>query len=528
MASENGVRYTPDAARRSPDRPDTAAGPYVMVNGQPRTIGAVGGHVTLLEWLRASGFTGCKEGCAEGECGACAVLVNKPDGDRSRWTAINSCLVPAAGFASQEVVTAEGIGLPGELHPVQREMAERGGSQCGYCTPGFIASMASEYYRPDRTPTGFVERAPEAEPDAGDERSVLQNDSGPTDPANAPDHEHGPNGFDLHALSGNLCRCTGYRPIRDAAYAVGEPDAGDPLFVRLSRPALAVVATRIGSDQGEFVRPESLGEALQLLAENPTARMVAGSTDWGVELNIGHVRAELSVGIDRLPELSGLRISDDVIDIGAAATLTEIERGLAGRVPLLADLFPQFASRLIRNGATLGGNLGTGSPIGDAAPVLLALDASLVLVSRTGERQVRLSEYFTGYRQSVRRPDELIKIIRIPLPLARITGFHKITKRRFDDISSVAVAFALTLNGDTVTDIKIGLGGVAATPLRALATEQALTGRVWRADTIDAAAPLLAAEGTPISDHRASSAYRAAMLGSALRKFHDHNALERI
>ena len=185
---------------------------------------------------------------------------------------------------------------------------------------------------------------------------------------------------------------------------------------------------------------------------------MAGSTDWGVELNIRHSRAALTIGIDRLTELRQLVVGNDRIDIGAALTLSEIERGLAGRVPLLAELFPQFASRLIRNGATLGGNLGTGSPIGDSPPALLALDASLVLASREGEREVALSEYFTGYRQTVKRPGELIKVIRIPLPVAPISAFHKIAKRRFDDISSVAVGFALRLDGGTVEDIKIGLG----------------------------------------------------------------------
>ncbi len=462
-------------------------------------------------------------------------MVARPDGDdATRWTAINACLVPAAGFENQEVVTAEGLGAPDSLHPVQREMADRGGSQCGYCTPGFICSMASEFYRPDRRPTadGEAERTAETEPQTSGAAAARQhNGSDPTAPGHAPDHEHGPNGFDLHALSGNLCRCTGYRPIRDAAYALGSPAAGDPLYTRMDRPAPAATRTRIGSSQGDFVRPGDLTEALRLLAENPAARLVAGSTDWGVELNIRHARAGLTIGIDRLAELRGLDIGDDWIDIGAGLTLTEVERGLAGRIPLLAEMFPQFASRLIRNGATIGGNLGTGSPIGDTPPALLALDAHLVLASGDGDRQVPLSAYFTGYRQSVKRPDELIRTVRIPLPLAPVTAFHKIAKRRFDDISSVAVGFALRLGdpaaGDTgapdVADIKIGLGGVAATPLRATATEAALNGQPWGRDVIEVAADVLAREATPISDHRASARYRTAMLRESLLKFHAQN-----
>src|ERR1700689_1848350 len=191
-----------------------AVKPQLVVNGRTRELGEVGGHVTLLEWLRADGLTGCKEGCAEGECGACAVLVARPEGaDRTRWVAINACLVPAAAFDQQEVVTAEGLGRPGQLHPVQREMAVRGGSQCGYCTPGFICSMAAEYYRPDRRPAGTTVNGsggPWVNGSSAPPNGSGVNGAGPADhehgPTGAADHEHGPNGFDLHALSGNLCR----------------------------------------------------------------------------------------------------------------------------------------------------------------------------------------------------------------------------------------------------------------------------------------------------------------------------------
>jgi xanthine dehydrogenase small subunit len=484
--------------------------PGLTVNGRIRALVDVGGHVTLLEWLRAIGLTGCKEGCAEGECGACAVLVNRPDDHAgSRWTAVNACLVPAAAFDGQEVITAEGLGTPAALHPVQRQLADRGGSQCGYCTPGFVCAMAAEYYRPDRASltVGLTPSRPDTD---GHGRPST-------------DHEHGPNGFDLHALSGNLCRCTGYRPIRDAAYALSVPESSDPLWTRRERPAPEPVATRIRGEHGDFVRPLALAEALDLLADNPDARLLAGATDWGVDLNLRHVRAGLTIAIDRLPELRHLSVGHSVIEIGAALTFSEIERGLAGQVPILDELFPQFASRLIRNGATLGGNLGTASPIGDAPPVLLALESSLVLASRTGEREVELADYFTGYRQTVKRPDELIKAIRIPLPLAPVSAFHKIAKRRFDDISSVAVAFALRLAGGTVERIRIGLGGVAAQPIRALATEEALTGRPWTAETVRDASVVLGGEGTPITDHRASAPYRAATLRTSLLKFHAAN-----
>jgi xanthine dehydrogenase small subunit len=278
------------------------------------------------------------------------------------------------------------------------------------------------------------------------------------------------------------------------------------------------VPTVLECDGQTFVRPATLAEALELLRARPDAVVVAGSTDWGVEVNIRGRRAEYVVAIDRLPELRGLRVEPDRIEIGAALTLTEIERSLRGTVPLLAELFPQFASRLIRNGATLGGNLGTGSPIGDAPPALLALGASLVLSDADGEREVALAGYFTGYRRSVLRPGELIRAIRIPRPLAPVTGFHKIAKRRFDDISSVAVAFALDISDGVVRSARIGLGGVAATPIRAYETEAALTGLSWSRETVEAAARVLAGEGTPMSDHRASAEYRSAMLGQSMLK----------
>ena len=487
--------------------------PTITVNGAARQVEGVEPHVTALDWLRDQGLTGAKEGCAEGECGACAVLVARPDGEHSRWTALNACLVPALSLDGQEVVTSEGLGTPDDLHPVQREMAVRGGSQCGYCTPGFVCSMAAEYYRPDRAVTDPAKTRP---PRAS--RGAAAPDRIKVDPAHNGSSEHGANGFDLHALSGNLCRCTGYRPIRDAAYALGQPAQGDALAARCAGRAPGAVPTRARTERAEFRRPADLAEALGLLAQRPDASVIAGCTDWGVEVNLRGRRAPFVVAVDRLPELRTFSVGAGVVEIGAALTLSEAERMLAGRVPLLDALWPQFASRLIRNGATLGGNLGTGSPIGDAPPALLALEASLVLAGPDGDREVALTDYFTGYRQTVKRPGELIRTVRIPLPTAPLTAFHKIAKRRFDDISSVAVAFALDVTGGTVTRAAIGLGGVAATPLRATATENALVGRPWTADTVREAAAVLGGEGTPLDDHRASAAYRAAMLEQSLPK----------
>lgn len=483
----------------------------ITVNGQEAPIAPAATHTTVLDFLRERGLTGTKEGCAEGECGACSVMVARPGVNKpTDWVAVNACLVPVASLDGQEIVTSEGLavagapGTPPVLHPVQQEMAVRGGSQCGYCTPGFVCSMAAEYYRPNR--------CAHAEPGSGSGSCSGS--------AESTDSEHGPNGFDLHALSGNLCRCTGYRPIRDAAFAVGAPTQDDPLGRRREQSPPEPAATRYAQDDSEFLRPGDLAEALRLLRERPEAVVVAGSTDWGVEVNIRSRRASCVVAVDRLPELRELRVESEYIEIGAAQTLTEIERRLDGSVPLLAELFPQFASRLIRNSATIGGNLGTGSPIGDSAPALLALEASVVLADADGEREVPLADYFTGYRQSVRRPGELIRAVRVPLPLSPVTAFHKIAKRRFDDISSVALAFALDIEDGIVRKARIGLGGVAATPIRALSTEAALEGKPWAAQTVEAAARVLQAQGTPMDDHRASAEYRSAMLGQSLLKLY--------
>jgi xanthine dehydrogenase small subunit len=464
----------------------------VTLNGAQTALTGVDPHTNALDWIRAQGLTGAKEGCAEGECGSCAILVARPGTTSpTQWLAINACLIPALALEGQEVVTVEGLGSPDALHPVQRELAERGGSQCGYCTPGFVCSMAAEYYRPDRSAPAGDRRAPAAT-----------------------------TGFDLEALSGNLCRCTGYRPIRDAALALGAPEAGDWMAARTQ--AAPPMPTTSGMAHGAgLIHPADLDEALVLLAEHPEAVVVAGSTDWGVEVNLRGARAPLLVALDRIPELRELADDDAWLTLGAALTLTELEQRLAGRIPLMAQLLPRFGSRLVRNAATMGGNLATASPIGDSPPVLLALRAELVLAAADGQRVVTIDDFFTGYRQTVLRPGELIVAVRVPHPLAAVTWFEKVAKRRVDDISSVAVALALDFEDGRVSRASIGLGGVAATPIRARATEQVLLGRRWDPATVEEAAAILATEGSPMDDHRASAAYRRATLGQALRRCHE-------
>ena len=446
------------------------------LNGKKVRIAGLDPHLNLLAWLRGQGLTGSKEGCAEGECGACAVLLLQPEGAGGRLEAVNSCLLPLLSLAGREVWTVEGLGRPEVLHPVQEAMLQ-GGSQCGYCTPGFVVSMAAEYYRKGRE------------------------------------------GFDLEALSGNLCRCTGYRPIRDAALALGAPSPHDPLARRLEAPVAPPGPLAYESPQGRFYRPTALAELLARLAQDPQARLVAGGTDWGVEVNQRFARAGVLIDISQVPELQGFAWGGDHLEVGAALPLSELERRLAGRIPLLAGWFPLFASRLIRNRATLGGNLATASPIGDGPPVLLALGAQVVLVSLAGERVVPLEGFFQGYRQTVLAPGEVIRAVRIPLPPAPLARFYKVAKRPLDDISTVAAAFALHLERGRVAAIRIGLGGVAPTPVRAYQTEAFLQGKPWEPRTVQAAAEIIRAEFKPIDDHRGSAAYRRAMQASLLHKF---------
>ncbi|MFN3267068.1 MAG: xanthine dehydrogenase small subunit [Deinococcales bacterium] len=450
----------------------------LVVNGKSYQIQNLEPHTTLLHWLREIGLTGCKEGCAEGECGACAVLVRKSfTENNSRLIAVNACLTALAALHQQEIITAEGLGSPQALHPVQEAMVRFGGSQCGYCTPGFISSMANEYYRPERQE------------------------------------------FDLEALSGNLCRCTGYRPIADAAHALSLPDPTDPFVVLQKSPAPPLRAYQLEHQGSRFFRPESLADVFALLQTYPKAKLVAGNTDWGVEVNLRHSRAGVQISIAHLPELRQIVHGKDYLELGAALTLSELEHKLGYTVPLLGQWFSYFASRLIRNSATLGGNLGTASPIGDSPPVLLALEAEVVLASQQGQRVVPLEQFFLGYRKTQLQAGELIQAVRIPKDLAPITKFYKIAKRRFDDISSVAAAFALRLESGVVQHIRIGLGGVAATPIRALEAEAFLVGKPWIPQTLQAAAKIMMQAGTPLDDHRASAAYRRAMLEQLMLKF---------
>ena len=456
-----------------------------VLNGQPIEAEPERATLTLLEWLRARGLTGTKEGCAEGECGACAVAMLRADAHgRPRFEPVNSCLIPLASVHGESIVTVEGVAPEGgRLHPVQEAMVHAGGSQCGYCTPGFVVSLFCEYYRPGR------------------------------------------DGFDPEAIGGNLCRCTGYRPIADVARELPRPDPADPRLAELAAGAPAIARVDWSSGAERFLRPTSLADLFGAIASAPDAVLVAGGTDVMVDVTQKGDRPPVLISLAGLPELRGLEVHDHALVIGAGESLGAIEERLADtpgglRVPLLAELLPLFSSRLIRNRATLGGNLMTASPIGDSPPVLLALDATVTLASAAGSRDVALRDFFLGYRKTAARAGEILTRVRIPRPQPAIQRFYKVSKRVLDDISTVAAAFALDLTPDgRVERLRVAYGGVAATPIRAAAIEAAAAGRPWTRSTIDTMLPLAADVGTPMTDLRGSASYRRAMIGRLLEKF---------
>ena len=444
----------------------------------PVNAAGVAPQTTLLDFLRSEGLTGAKEGCAEGECGACAVLFVKQGIHGSTFVPVNSCLVPLPAAAGQEIYTVEALSASGRLAEAQQAMIDRGGSQCGYCTPGFVISMFAEQYRPDR---------------------------------------RGP--CDLHNIEGNLCRCTGYRPIRDAVLSLGPPE--DHSFRRrLTIPPPRLEAFRYRDVAGSFSRPASVPECLELLGADTDARLVAGNTDLGVLTNLHGQRFSHLISLEAMDDLRTFRDGSDGIDIGAGLTLREIEERWLSAPDVIGEWLSLFASPLIRNRATLGGNLATASPIADSAPLLLALDASVSIAGLAGERSVRLQSFFQGYRQTLLGRAEILLSIHIPKPLPRYIRFYKVAKRRTDDISTVAACFSMNRDQQgRIRNARLSFGGVAAVSLRAIRAETLLEGAFGTRADLDEARNVLREEFTPIGDHRGSAAYRMAMAQNLLEKF---------
>ncbi len=470
------------------------------LNGQEHAVQGVPANRPLLDYLRSIGLTGSKQGCAEGDCGACTVALVETNARGERTLrAVNSCIALLPMVAGREIVTVEGLADDGArgLHPVQQAMVERYGSQCGYCTPGFTVSMVEAFYRDEvRAPADVADQ-----------------------------------------LSGNLCRCTGYRPIREAmadAIACRGSREGDALHQLLRKPAPAGESLRYEAAGQTFLRPTSLDELQRLYALHPEAELVAGATEIGVDINKKARRYPFLISTEGVAELRAVTRTSDGFRIGGAATLTAVEEALGGDHPALDKMLRVFASRQIRNRATLAGNLVTASPIGDMAPVLLALDARVEILAPpvsmgetpTPTREVALDAFFTGYRKTALQKGEILGAVLLPSVtaegLTRRTESYKVSKRRELDISIVAAAFSIDCDAaGIVRRARLAYGGVAAMPSRAREVEGLLEGRPWTRATVDGVLPALARAFTPIRDARGSAEYRRGLVVSLFEKFFD-------
>jgi xanthine dehydrogenase small subunit len=455
------------------------------------SVGNVPPSRTLLELLREDlCSTGTKEGCGEGDCGACTVVLGEPDtatdGQTLRFKAINSCIRLAHSIDGMALWTVEDIAAAdGTPHPAQAAMVQCHASQCGFCTPGFVMSLFGMY-----------------------QNHVTQGDVVTRELAQ-------------QTLSGNLCRCTGYRPIFDAAQAMGALpaaplDTSDVLQkleqIRQSKPGPVT--------DSAYQAPHTLAELLRLRAQQPTAQLVAGGTDVGLWVTKQHRQFSRVLDVTRVAELRRITRTPNHVTLGAAVTLADAFAAMVADRPQLHAFAMRFAGLSVRNSGTLGGNVANGSPIGDAMPLLIALNSSVVLASVRGEREMPLERLYTGYRTNVMAPDEVLAWITVPAAAAlENMQIYKISKRFDDDISAVCLGLNLHIDGGWVTQASIGVGGVAATPARALQTEAALRGQPWTLATVQRAMAVLRAEFTPLSDMRASAAYRTAVLGNLLQRY---------
>jgi xanthine dehydrogenase small subunit len=440
---------------------------------------------TLLELLREDlGCTGTKEGCGEGDCGACTVVLGELDATGLRYRAINSCIRLAHSIDGMALWTVEDLAGPGgQLHPAQEAMVRCHGSQCGFCTPGFVMSLFGMYQN-------HVQRGEAIT------RELAQEE-----------------------LSGNLCRCTGYRPILDAAQRMAEL----PRAVR-DEPALVAqlqaLAQREPQPSSSYLAPTDLASLLAARAAQPQAQIVAGCTDVGLWVTKMHRQFAQVLDVTRAAELRRIETVGGELVIGAAVTLQDAYGALVAERPQLASFAARFAGLPVRNSGTLGGNIANGSPIGDSMPLLIALRAKIVLASQRGRRELAIEDFYTGYRQNVLAPDEIVAWIKVPRPTGQeFLRAYKISKRYDDDISAVCLVVAMSWRGDAVAGVSIGAGGVAATPVRAVRTEAALLEGTWDESTARAAAEVLRAEFQPISDMRASAAYRSQVLGNLMQRF---------
>ncbi|MBY4678409.1 xanthine dehydrogenase small subunit [Marinobacterium arenosum] len=458
-----------------------------LLNQELREEHTLDPNMTVLNYLREHvRKTGTKEGCASGDCGACTVVLAELDGDQLRYKSINSCLTFVSALDGKQLITVEDLKDKDKLHPSQQAMVDCHGSQCGFCTPGIVMSL-------------FALGKNNAEPD---KEEVLE------------------------ALAGNLCRCTGYRPIVDAANAMYD-DAGADQFQRNEQATVqrlkALQRTDTPSlalDKRHCHNPKTTAELAELFLQYPEARLLAGGTDLALEVTQFHRELPAMIYVGDIAELKQVEVFDDRIELGAAASLSQCYDALTADYPDFGALLHRFASLQVRNQGTLGGNIGNASPIGDSPPALIALKAQVVLRKGDQRRTMPLEDFFVDYKVTQLQPSEFIEKVIVPRAGA-VDRFraYKISKRLDDDISAVLAALSITVDDGVVTDACIAFGGMAAIPKRARHCEQTLLGSHWNQATIAKAMAALEQDFAPISDFRASKDYRMLTARNMLQRY---------
>jgi xanthine dehydrogenase small subunit len=461
-----------------------------VLNGEITAVRHIAPTKMVLNFLREDlGKTGTKEGCAEGDCGACTVVVGELHGESIAMQAVNACLQFVPTLDGKALFTVEHLRQPdGRLHPVQAAMVACHGSQCGFCTPGFVMSLWGLYL------------------------AHARQGSRPT-PAQI-----------RTALTGNLCRCTGYRPILAAGEQMFDLPtvAFDSEALCETLKSLRRRESLVYAHEGQrFYAPQSLAELTHLRAANPQATLLAGGTDVGVWVTKQFRALGDIVYIGQVAELQAIRDEAGVLRIGAGVSLTDSYAALVKHYPQLTDMWERFASVPIRNAGTLGGNVANGSPIGDALPGLIALGARVVLRNSDGARVLPMEDLYVGYMQKTMQPDEVVEAVEVPWPSpAGQFRTYKVSKRYDSDISAVCAAFALTVDAGTIVQARVAFSGMAATPQRASHTEAALAGQPWTETTLRTARAALATDYTPITDLRATAAYRMQVAQNLLERFY--------